>query len=292
MKKGIIIGPLNESIASQLSEIQRFIQALSLKSSLDLSQINFTYPSFTVALASQISLLSEPQLESQIENWPHLDYLTVIGFPKGISNLNGDQLRQCLNGFQTKRYLPLIRLNSSNSAHFTYLNEALQQLVCREVASSALSNAVQYLLGEAIANCSQHSGVSESWIQAQCYPTKGFLEIGIADTGIGIRKSYLNAGFEVENDLEAFKKAFSGHSVKLKEEGRGYGIRTSQHMIHSGLNGQYVLWSGNCLGSFDTKLQKEKLVELPIEASFRGTFVSIRIPTGVPDNFNYLDYVC
>lgn len=112
---------------------------------------------------------------------------------------------------------------------------------------------------------------------AQVYPKSNFIDITIADTGIGIQQSYSNfigenISFEKTVDL-LFEKHFS---TKDNYE-RGTGIRDSKKFIQQGLKGSYALLSGNIFAfAAGNNFQKFNLKDY--EFYWQGVLVSMRIP--------------
>lgn len=96
-------------------------------------------------------------------------------------------------------------------------------------------------------NITEHSESDRGYIFAQAYPTKGFLDVCIADRGVSLLGSYEKLpDNEILSDMEAIKAANRGLSSKNlpDAENRGFGIRTSKQMLIHGLGGQYLMISG------------------------------------------------
>lgn len=144
-----------------------------------------------------------------------------------------------------------------------------------------------YLLDEAINNIVDHSKEKRGFIFAQSYPSRNFIDICIADTGITILGAYQEKnGKDVNTDKRAIILAANGNSTKDRpgNESRGFGIRTSKEMLVDGLKGKYLLLSG---GAFVIKtIDKEEVVEVPPELFFKGTILMLRVPSLINASFD------
>lgn len=136
-----------------------------------------------------------------------------------------------------------------------------------------------YLLDEAINNIVDHSREERGYIFAQYFPSKTYIDICIADTGIGILNTYLEKGdIPITTDKEAVMLAANGKSTKNRpeNESRGYGISTSKEMLVSGLMGKYFLMSGRAF--LIKTIEKEEIIEIPSSLNWKGSIVALRIP--------------
>lgn len=108
----------------------------------------------------------------------------------------------------------------------------VENLIIKQLnIESNVAGGLKYMIGETIDNITEHSDTDRGFIVAQAYPTKGYLDICIADRGITLLGSYRKLqDNETDGDLEAIQAANRGISSKnLPEaENRGYGIYTSK----------------------------------------------------------------
>lgn len=152
-----------------------------------------------------------------------------------------------------------------------------------------LKTAINYVISEIFTNITEHSNSKSGWMMIQNYPTKQFLDVCIADNGIGILGSYQKAGFtEIASSKEALNEAINGKSTKIHEKTRGYGIKTSRRMLVNGLGGKYFLFSGN---AFYLYTKAEEQITVLKNASWKGTMFALRIPNKEPKAFNYVNYL-
>lgn len=194
-----------------------------------------------------------------------------------------------------KTYIPVKKICKTPTSEFDSrpLTDWLTQLKGVSI-TSALKNAVTYLVSEVICNIEEHASTDCLYVNAQSYPSNGYLELAIADCGIGLLESYKTNQFdEVTSMPEAFQYALNGQSTKVQEQGRGFGIRTSRAMLHRGLKGRHILWSGNAFSYFDSQLQKDVIKTFPQHTGvwYQGTIAYFRIPLMSPTSFNYISYL-
>jgi len=98
------------------------------------------------------------------------------------------------------RFIPLRRIASSTELA-TFLTD-LAPLLHRPEHTQA----VQYCLSETIRNVLEHSGGAPAFACAQYYRQANRVSIGVADCGIGIRKS-LSRNYELTSDVHAIMEA-------------------------------------------------------------------------------------
>jgi anti-sigma regulatory factor (Ser/Thr protein kinase) len=197
--------------------------------------------------------------------------------------------------YKEKSYIPMIKFPTISSKD-VIKNEILG--VIRDIIRIQLSIkgdiyiAINYMLSELIDNITEHSSSEYGYIFAQYYPSKKYIDICIADTGITLLGSYRKANrLGIINDVGAMRQAIQGVSTKNlpDAENRGYGIVTSKNMLTEGLKGQFFMFSG---GAFYRKTENEEVIyELPDTIKWSGTVVLLRIPYSYNSNFNYIDYM-
>lgn len=149
---------------------------------------------------------------------------------------------------------------------------------------------IKYLISEAMDNIVEHSGVSNGWIMVQNFPQKGFLDVCIIDTGLGLLGSYQKFNFpDIETDDQAIYQAVNGNSTKQLAVTRGYGIDTSRKMLVDGLKGKYFLFSGAAFYIYTGEI--EQIIPLERINNWNGTVLALRIPQSVPIGFDYIKYL-
>lgn len=164
------------------------------------------------------------------------DYLGTICFPKGVTGLAKIK----------KNLLPITRVRRSGRHDILSLYEdRILSQVPKEQRKDAI-NGLKYLTSELEANVREHACVDDYWIFAQYWRRSGICEIGICDTGIGYRQSYVGTPYEVTTHIDAIKNALGGKSSKKPEE-RGFGIPTIARVLAEGYKGELIIMSGDSL---------------------------------------------
>jgi hypothetical protein len=151
--------------------------------------------------------------------------------------------------------------------------------------------ALMYLIDEAVNNVLHHSNDDKGYLLAQYYPSKGYVELVIADIGRTILETYLDFDRykdEVINHELAMEAAIAGKSTKSTNVDRGFGISTSKKLLTEGLNGKYFIYSGNVFNIHTSEINT--ITTLPGEIFWQGVYVCLRIPTIPPPGFNPVDY--
>lgn len=157
------------------------------------------------------------------------------------------------------------------------------------------AQSISYLLDELTCNMQQHSHVEKGYLYAKYNESENLIEIVLADHGISIYGSYVQTQKYLElignSDAEALGLAKDGYSTKNRPdaENRGYGISSNTKMVTKGLGGEFAIYSGTAL--FIQTPTDAKLLELPEQLDMKGTVVVVRIPTSIPENYNFYEYI-
>lgn len=231
-------------------------------SKLDFSNISFIFPPLILPLSIYIQQynLTPVNLKPEVQT-----YLNTIGFNK--NNIKSTS--------QDKTYLPIIKFSTQNSSLVSEYRALLIKFIDNK--SNSVETNISYLIGEAIDNIAQHSQSEFGYILAQIYPKSNFIDITIADTGIGIQQSYSNfIGKDISFD-ETVDLLFEQHYSTKDNYERGTGIRDSKKFIQEGLKGSYALLSGN-LFAFGTPQKFDTFNLEEYNFSWQGVLVAMRIP--------------
>lgn len=169
---------------------------------------------FRVTFHPQMVYL-QPYALAMLAAWG--DYWAAQGVPIEFENLQSTSLayawRMGLFNFlrapyresreeheEAGRFIPLQRIRQSSELA-TFLTD-LAPLLHRPEHTQA----VQYCLSETIRNVLEHSGGSPAYVCAQYYRDANRVSIGVADCGIGIRKS-LSRNYHLTSDAHAIMEA-------------------------------------------------------------------------------------
>lgn len=257
----------------------------------DCSSIRFISPVFAISMMLYLRSCAKKCTITNLS-----PYLTTIMFGSALKpdELSVEDFDKLLTSFERKTYIPIISFPAfvKGARNKDSILSAVENILCRQVnIPRNIITALKYILGEMVDNVTEHSGSERGYIFAQAYPGKRFLDICIADEGITLKGSYIKAGIEIEDDLEAMKAANKCISSKNlpDAENRGYGIMTTKKMLSEGLGGQYMIMSGNAIAMKSKTI--DGIIELPRGIRWNGTVIALRIPYQEQKNFNYWDYL-
>ena len=258
---------------------------------IDFSDTRFISPVFALSLIVYISRCGK-----QIAFTNVTEYIERIGLSSG--GIKPDEMRQTeflaeLEKYASKTYVPIIDFAAGrNSDAKEAISSIVENMIIRQLnIRPNVANGFKYMIDETLDNITEHSESDRGYIFAQAYPTKGFLDVCIADRGINLLGSYMKLpDNEIATDLEAIKAANRGLSSKNlpDAENRGFGIKTSKQMLIQGLGGQYLMISGSSLYIKSRNL--DSFYVMPHGLRWNGTIVALRIPYHSA-TFNYIDYI-
>lgn len=180
-------------------------------------------------------------------------YLETLHFPFGLDLYNNRGLISELNQFANRHYMPItvfpcFGLWNQDNAMDACVN-SLQDLIYAQLNPKGTYRLmVSHLIEENTNNVKDHSGREFGILSAQLYPSINCMDIVVADTGKGILNTYIdNKKFNTHDETQAFEFATSGKSTKDRAESRGFGITSSRHLTVKGVEGTYIIWSGNTM---------------------------------------------
>ncbi len=294
-----IKNPGNDNMGSSLGSLLDALEQLSNVNSgdelvIDLSRLSFVHPLVILPICSLISKakLNNIEIEYKFCNATE-SYLDTILFPNGFNALINEDWNNYLLRFQTKTYLPIcqIPIEGRNTLIREQLLTVFENILLHQLQiTGQMISVIKYLISEAMDNIVDHANVTNGWIMVQNYPTKGFIDICILDSGVGLLGSYKNFGFnDIDSDTKALEQAVNGNSTKQITETRGYGIDTSRRMLVDGLKGKYLLFSGAAFYIYTSEF--EQITPLNRNNEWKGTLLALRIPEKIPDEFNYSNYL-
>ena len=171
---------------------------------IDFSDTRFISPVFALSLIVYISRCGK---QISFSNVP--DYLELIGLSNG--GIKPDEMRQteflaALEKYASKTYIPIIDFAAGrNSDAKEVVSSIAENLIIRQLnIRPNVANGFKYMIDETLDNITEHSESDRGYIFAQAYPTKGFLDVCIADRGINLLGSYMKLpDNEIATDLEA-----------------------------------------------------------------------------------------
>lgn len=258
---------------------------------IDFSDTRFISPVFALSLIVYLTRCGKQIVFTNVS-----DYLERIGLGNG--GIKPDTMRQTeflaeLEKYTSKTYIPIIDFAAGrNSDAKEVVSSIVENMIIQQLnIQSNVANGLKYMIDETLDNITEHSESDRGYIFAQAYPTKGFLDVCIADRGVSLLGSYEKLpDNEILSDMEAIKAANRGLSSKNlpDAENRGFGIRTSKQMLIHGLGGQYLMISGCSLYLKSCNL--DTFYSMPHGLRWNGTIVALRIPYH-SSSFNYINYI-
>lgn len=258
---------------------------------IDFSDTRFISPVFALSFIVYLTRCGKQIAFTNVS-----DYLERIGLGNG--GIKPDTMRQTeflaeLEKYTSKTYIPIIDFAAGrNSDAKEVVSSIVENMIIQQLnIQSNVANGLKYMIDETLDNITEHSESDRGYIFAQAYPTKGFLDVCIADRGVSLLGSYEKLpDNEILSDMEAIKAANRGLSSKNlpDAENRGFGIRTSKQMLIHGLGGQYLMISGSSLYLKSCNL--DTFYSMPHGLRWNGTIVALRIPYH-SSSFNYINYI-
>lgn len=259
----------------------------------DLSETSFFHPFFLAPL-----VIYKHRCEKNIfcENIPDdiAGYLDLVNFEEPLLVTGDSNMKEILEPYINKTYLPLCKFEL-HKGNIDDLQSVLQDVIRQQSkADSRITTPLSYLLGELIDNMNEHSKGQYGYIFSQYLRKERCIDLVLADDGITIFGSYVNAQKYLDeinsNEAEALRLANEGKSTKNlpNAENRGYGISSSKEMLTDGLHGSFFMLSGGAFHRHDSA--GSVFVKLPDTIRWEGTIILMRIPVEVPADFNYSKY--
>jgi hypothetical protein len=225
------------------------------------------------------------------------EYCMLIYFHGGLKpeSFTSEHLAAKISSYASRSYLPIVNFPAVDNFNANRIRRrvlsGVNEILVRQIElKGQMHSAVMYLIDEAIQNIIDHSRESRGYILTQYYRTKKWVDVCIADRGIGLLRSYQNNGEStVTTHNLAMEKAVTGKSTKDRAESRGFGISTSREMLAQGIGGKYSLLSGTCL--FNQTPEGRQIINLPPFMDYPGSIVTLRIPLMPKAGFEFYDYV-
>ena len=227
----------------------------------------------------------------QVHNLP--SYLQTIKFKElGLQpdELRGSEFIALMQKYLTKTYIPIINFPAKSEARDSIISNVEQMIINQSSIPRNISQALKYIIAESLDNISDHSESERGYIFAQVYKQKGYLDLCIADSGITLLGSYKKLeNNDISSDIEAMQAAQKRVSSKNVDgaESRGFGIYTSRRMLVEGMDGQYLMISGNAVYMLGKGY--DNYYSFPSGLRWNGTIIAFRFPLNKPD-FDYTKY--
>lgn len=199
---------------------------------------------------------------------------------------------------ERRNFVPLTRVSVSKDIK-PFIDKVSNLL---DLDDSELSAALKYSLTEILRNVVQHSNSRIGGLaSAVFYPTKGIVEITIADIGRGLRSTLHGAYPEINQDQKALRFALLPHVSGTFRSGEYGNMKDNAGLglffvkeISSRAHGGFFLGSGGALvdvwGKEDGSMGKKYVVAE--KGGWRGTFAVLQLRKDAIGEFDSLLQTC
>lgn len=256
---------------------------------LDFKDTKFQYSSFLAGLfilckgweANGLTIV-KININQSISN-----YLEVVNFHKGFIPMNENDFSY----FFKKTYTPLFIFSTNPSVREFCVDTVLKIVVGQtKVTGPDCKNVIDYFISELTNNVAEHSESDCGIIFTQSYPNKGFIDITIADNGVGIYESYKKSEkFKPKDEADAIEMAINGCSTKDHSISRGFGLSVSRSLVVDGLNGKFCLWSGDSI--FLHSMNVKDIIQVETGAHLKGCYINLRLPLNITLKKAFYEYL-
>lgn len=282
---------ISDGLLEAMNAINQINETSDEKITLDFSDVGFVTPLYVLPLVVFLNGCSKDITITNVS-----EYLQTIGFTNGMQpdKMRKSEFLAIIEKYSRKTYIPIVSFPTTRDSddEKDAILSTVESIIERQLGlTSNIAIGLKYMLGESIDNIIQHANSERGYIFAQSYPSKGYLDICIADSGITLLGSYQTLpDNEIESDLEAIQAANRGISTKNlpNAENRGYGIITSKKMLIDGFGGTFVMMSGNALHLYNSL--DRRFIETPENIRWNGTIIALRVPYMNKD-FQYINYI-
>lgn len=257
----------------------------------NMENVNYIHPFFLASLAIYRQM-AKKKIEC-INMTPRMKaYFDMTHFNKPLSV---EYAMEELGAYNNLSCLPICQFDL-HKKNIDDIQCVLQQLILKQSkATEKLKTPLSYILSELICNMTQHSKGKNGYLFSHYSQTEKCINLVLSDDGITILGSYIENKKYMEeigeDDAVAVRFACEGKSTKNLPfaESRGYGLSSSKKMLIEGLHGSFFLLSGRAFHSHDTS--GISYIKLPHCVNWNGTAIFMKMPTVIPEDFNYIKYI-
>lgn len=263
---------------------------------VDFQDVQFYMPGALTALLSAVHYWRRLGREVRFmnaESAPAFPYLQRMDFFT-LSGLNLPE--NFVRHGEHARFVSLHRIDGSLARKVDELCQKIAACVFPSQADSDDPNRtgpfdlVAFAASELINNIIQHAR-GPGYVAVQRYPQKPFVSIGIADCGIGIRKSFEENKpvfwDPAMTDLDAVRTALLPRASSKAHLANGWSGRVNEGVglsmlkeITAGADGVFTLCSGTGFYQANSWLKRPWPNEIHLLSPFHGTVCSLLLPKG------------
>ena len=170
---------------------------------IDFSRTKFISPVFALSL-----LVYASRYDKHITFTNMTEYMRAFRMDNVIMPDQGrkSEFIAIMESYAKRTYVPVISFPAErNNDDKEEILTVVENLIIRQSNIMAnVARGLKYIISETIDNITEHSDSDRGYICAQAYPTKGYLDICIADRGVTLLGSYRKLDDnEIESDIEA-----------------------------------------------------------------------------------------
>lgn len=262
----------------------------------DFANVSFLHPFFIAPLAIYKSnsdkIIKCINISLRLQS-----YLNSICFDRLLhfDNEKKEDVEMVMQQYFDKTYLPLCSFAMTDSNKDVFGSVIRNVIVKQTDIGSGGNTSISYLISELLDNIFEHSQSPNGYVFSQYLKNEGVIDLCIADVGISVYGSFKKAGLYQEEidgcEADALRLANEGYSSKNRPnaENRGYGISTSKAMLVRGMKGAFFMLSGAAFHRYENNAND--YIDLRNLFRWDGTIILMRIPTQIPENFNYVNYL-
>jgi hypothetical protein len=246
---------------------------------VDMSSVHFAHPSGMAPLIAYTRHLTERGWVVDLA-LPDDSFLASYFKKAGwIDGLEGTHLPLRVGG-PRETYIPLVSYSTHDELN-PIINEALRHFARQSSFQKGVLDGLEWALNEVADNVLIHSGGARGWLQLSQQPSKGLIEVVVADCGQGILNSLREGHPEIHSDVAALELAVEKGVTRNPNIGQGNGLAGTLR-IALAAHGFVNLYSGAGLLRYLQPASEDsdagRLFTQP--ASYlQGTVVTLTLPT-------------
>ena len=224
---------------------------------VDLRDCRFIYPTTLLPLIASVAKYRwHLQIDSETNAGGYLEY--ILGRKSSSSG---------------RTYVAPVRLPEDQEEAEEML-KTVYALLRRSDLFSGNETALRYVIAELVDNVYEHSMFSYSYVMAQRYEARRFIELCFFDDGVTIPGSFEASGhkYSQRNHWRAISDAIRGASTK-REGGRGFGLSSNVEMFRDA-GGEVLIVSG--FGAVYVHKGGVMAYRLTQKNEMDGTLISLR----------------
>ena len=283
-------GEGNTQILQVCKDLSNLVPPIEERLVFDLRNYGETNPFSNLVLINSLRQYRKKHRESDLFCNPKDigGYLSHIGFYKACGISIGKEPGESR---PSSNYVPVTDIGINDANFYDSIDRRARDLAATLQFDSGLQEMLSYNFTETIRNVYEHADTDSVLVAAQKWPSRGLVEIAIADEGCGITGS-LNKQFS--NDPKELLRLACKPGISAKSNfeyldinnpwrNSGYGLYIMKELALA-YGGSFILCSGKHAIRYYCYNHSEK--EIVYETSYSGTAIGIRFRTDTNNDFN------